>query len=201
MIDLFQSFFYNIFGDYMNKSELRKYYLNLRNSLTNSDYKSKIIVEKILNEKEYKQSQTIGVYSSFKNEVNLNSLMDFSIENNKIVCLPIVLDDSNMVFCKINSREDLININKYKIKEPLLDKLNIINSKDIDLIIVPGICFDTNKNRIGFGKGYYDKYLKNSNSYNIGVCYDEQLLKDFYIENRPFDIALDEVITDKVKIK
>lgn len=201
MIDLFQSFFYNIFGDYMNKSELRKYYLNIRNNLINRDYKSKIIVEKILEEKKYKQSQIIGVYSSFKNEVNLNSLIDFSLKNKKTVCLPIVLDDYNMVFCKISSREELININKYKIKEPLLNKLNIINPKNIDLILVPGICFDTNKNRIGFGKGYYDRYLKNSNSYNIGVCYDEQLIYDFYIENNLFDISLDEVITDKVKIK
>lgn len=186
----------------MNKSELRKRYLNLRKKLIETDYKSKIIVEKILDENEYKESKVIGLYSSIAQEVDLTTLIDSAIKDKKIVCLPVVLDNYIMSFCKISSITDVLSINKYKIKEPLLQNSNLIMPSELDLIIVPGVCFDTNKNRIGFGQGYYDRYLERAfNSYNIGVCFDEQLIKNFCIESGMFDKKVDEIITDKIKIK
>ena len=64
----------------------------------------------------------------------------------------------------------------------------------IDLIIVPGICFDKANNRLGFGKGYYDKYLANKNIKKFGICFKEQLLDDIPTDNN--DIKMDLIITD-----
>lgn len=165
-----------------------------------TECKSERIVEKILNSKEYIKSNIVGVYSPYQNEVNLNDLIVFAFKDNKIIAIPVVLNESDMIFCKINSLSDLTNLNKYHIKEPIINN-NMINPQDLNLIITPGICFDKNKNRIGYGKGYYDRYLKKcSNSYNVGVCYDEQIVKDCYIKCNEYDKALDEIITDKRKI-
>lgn len=186
----------------MNKSELRKYYLNVRKNIVDTDFKSRIIVEQILNHSKYKNSKVIGLYSSYLNEVNLNKLVNESLLNNKIVAFPIVVDEFNMIFSKITSLDELKYMNKYKIKEPIIIKKNIINPESLELILVPGVCFDYHKNRIGYGKGYYDRYLeKCNNSYNIGICFDEQLIKRIYIENNLYDKSLDEIITDKRKIK
>ena len=74
------------------------------------------------------------------------------------------------------------------------DKL--CSSEEIDLMILPGVCFDKNLNRIGFGKGYYDRYLENSNSiYKIGICFKEQITKDI-LPHDTYDIRLDEIICD-----
>ena len=61
-------------------------------------------------------------------------------------------------------------------------------------MIIPGICFDKSKNRIGYGKGYYDKYLSNTNIKKIGLCYEEQITKE--IKSDKTDIRLDYLITE-----
>ena len=93
------------------------------------------------------------------------------------------------------------NTNKLNVKEPISDLRKLINPIDINLFIVPGICFDKNKNRIGYGGGYYDRYLcKSPSSYKVGIAFNEQILDDI-IESEDIDVKLDEIITDKILIK
>jgi 5-formyltetrahydrofolate cyclo-ligase len=70
--------------------------------------------------------------------------------------------------------------------------------KQIDLVIAPGIAFDKNKNRLGRGKGYYDKYFNGKKITKIGVCYDFQLLENIPVE--PFDVKMDKIITPNYTI-
>ena len=72
-------------------------------------------------------------------------------------------------------------------------------SGDIDLIIVPGVSFDEELNRLGFGKGYYDKYLASKNIFKIGICFDNQVIKLLPVND--YDIKMDLVVTDKRLIK
>ena len=65
---------------------------------------------------------------------------------------------------------------------------------DIDLLIVPGVCFDKDRNRIGFGKGYYDKYISNNYINTIGLCFSEQIVD--YINHDSHDVKINKVITD-----
>ena len=79
---------------------------------------------------------------------------------------------------------------------PNADAADYKHKNDIDLVIVPGVCFDKEKNRIGFGKGYYDRFLQNANINTIGICFEEQI-----VENRipitEYDVKIKKIITDK----
>ena len=104
-----------------------------------------------------------------------------------------------MLPCGYAMAEDTDDLkrNEYAILEP---KERIINNKKIDVIILPGSVFDINGNRIGYGKGYYDKYIKslNYNPLKIGVCYDFQLLDTIPTETH--DVKMDIILTESRNI-
>jgi len=184
----------------MNKKELRKQYLELRKTILNRDSKSKKVTDKIIFFDKYKEAKVIALYNSLEDEVSTQYLIKHSMENNKIVVLPKVINKNEMNFYKITSLDGLER-GAFGIKEPVDDEDNLVRPDGIDLMIVPGVCFDRDKNRIGFGRGYYDTYLFNENNIlKIGICFDEQLLKDEYIEVEDNDIKMDVVVTDKRKI-
>ncbi len=176
----------------MNKVELRKKYLEIRKNIINKDKKSEIIFNALINSDEYKKSHVIALYYSLKSEVNTLKLIEYSLKNNKIVLLPRVIDDY-MIFYQIAS---LNNLNKSNFGIMEVSNGIIFDKNNIDLIVVPGVCFDKYLNRIGFGKGYYDKYLSNSNIYSIGICFQEQISDEMIITDKT-DIKLKKIITDK----
>ncbi len=85
--------------------------------------------------------------------------------------------------------------NSYGIKEPDPDDAILLDSSDIDVIIVPLLGFDDNKNRLGYGGGYYDRYLEFYEGLKIGVAFAEQKLES--IDTDKNDVQLDIIITDK----
>jgi len=185
----------------MNKQELRKQYLKLRKTVFNKKSKSKEITNKVISFEGYKLAKVIAIYNSLEDEVDTQDLIKYSIENNKVVVLPRVINKTEMKFYKIASL-DKLERGDFGIKEPIEDENNLVRPDEIDLMIVPGVCFDRNKNRIGFGGGYYDRYLANENSIlKIGVCFEEQLLKDDYIDTDNNDIKMDVVVTDRKIIR
>ena len=174
------------------KDIIRKKYLHIRKNIKNKKYKSHQIFLKIINEDSYKNALVIGLYSNLSDEVSTKELIDYSFSIGKIIALPKVEDDV-INFYKIDKDETLLN-GKYSIKEPNGKKENYLSKDKLDLIIVPGICFNKSGYRIGFGKGYYDKYLENNLVSTIGVCYKE-LLVDLEF-NEYHDQKVNKVITD-----
>ncbi len=179
----------------IEKEKLRSKYLQVRKELPNKTEKSQIINTKIINTKEYKNARIIALYKSLPSEVNIDNLIEYSLEHNKVVALPKVIGD-DLFFYTINSNEKLLKSN-FGILEPVPNPNNLVDKKQIDLIIVPGICFDLAKNRLGFGKGFYDRYLNNLNVYKIGLCFHSQVLTEKNIPTESFDIKMDKVITEK----
>jgi len=177
----------------MKKEELRKEYISIRNNIISKNYKSNIICNKIINDKDFYNSRVIALYKSLKSEVNTDILIDYALQNNKIVLLPKVCEDV-MNFYKVNEKTKYVKSN-LGIYEPVSS--DIFLDKDlIDIMIVPGICFDLNKNRIGFGKGYYDKYLYSTNIYTLGICFDDQIT-DKNITNNNYDVKVKRLISEK----
>jgi len=170
------------------KKELREKYKLIRKNIKNKKEKSNIIFNKIINCEEYKKSKIIAIYKNLKDEVETNDLVEYSIKD-KIVCLPKVVGD-NLIFIKTNNKD--FEIGSFGIEEPIGEE---IDTKEIDLFIIPGICFDKELNRIGFGKGYYDKVNYN-NSKRIGICFEEQIC-DEIIDVDKYDIKMNKVITNK----
>ncbi len=176
----------------MNKEELRKKFKIIRDNINNRDKKSSEIIKRLINTKEYQKSKVIALYSNISSEVETKELIKISLENKKVV-LPKINKDNTMDFYEIKCLKDL-EIGAFNIKEPKVKNKKPIKKEEIDLMIIPGICFDKNKNRIGYGKGYYDKYLSNTNIKKIGLCYEEQITKE--IKSDKTDISLDYLITE-----
>lgn len=177
----------------LNKNELRIKYKNIRKEIFNKENKSLIITNKVINNPKYKSSKTIAIYMNNEDEVITKYLIEDCFKQNKKVCLPKVEGPNQMNFYYINPNEKLI-LSKYNILEP--NNNQIVNKKDIELMIIPGICFDKDNNRIGYGKGYYDYYLNEINPYKLGICFKEQFLINETINSSENDIKMDKVITD-----
>lgn len=177
------------------KNEIRKKYKEIRNNICEREEKSCIISEKIINSDLYKKSKVIGIYKNMKSEVNTSEIIEKAVNNEKVVALPRV-KGKELVFYKITSKDELFTKSKFGVEEPVAKQENLISKDLIDLIIVPGLVFDMNKNRLGYGGGYYDRFLKDIDCVKIGICFEEQM----YNNNLPIeetDIKMDIIITDK----
>ncbi len=174
------------------KDFLRKNIKAKRNKLSKETVlqKSNIICDKILNHPKYRESTYIYCYYPIQNEVNIVPVIEDALKNNKTVALPKVIStDGKMIFVNVDKKDDLLK-GHYNIPEPK----GIIPAKEADLILVPGVVFSGNGKRIGQAGGFYDRFLPNCSSYNIGISYDFQIVDDFQIEFH--DIILDEIISD-----
>jgi len=163
----------------MNKNELREHMKSLRDSIAVKDKAdmNRSILNKVVMNKFYTEAETIMTYVSFGSEVDTLCIIKHALENNKIVCVPKIINkNKGMKAIKIEDLDDLKK-NKFGILEPVSFDREI-DAKDIDLFLIPGLAFDKNGGRIGYGAGYYDRFLKNSkdNSLKIGLVYDFQLI-------------------------
>ena len=189
----------------MNKEEkkvLRNKILEIRDSLNNNE--KELIDNKIFNElintDLYKRSINIFIYISFSNEINTRSIIEKAFKDKKNVFIPKVYkDDKLMKAIKLNSIDELKK-NSMGILEPI-DDSNYIEKENIDLIVVPGVVFDKECNRIGYGGGYYDRYLKDikSKKNKIALAYDLHIVDK--IESEVHDIKVDYIITNTRALK
>ena len=169
--------------------EIRSKILKERSKLTESEVhsKSQIIQNKVLSLSQIKDKTTFFIYNAFKNEVETSTIIENLKNQNKLVCFPLILGD-DMVAVKELSNEFILD--KYGIKTP--KEYTLVN--DVDVAIIPLIACDKLTNRIGFGKGYYDKFLRSKNVLKIGVCYDFQVVESFMVNE--WDVPLDIIITE-----
>ena len=179
----------------IKKDEIRKQILEKRSSLSleKVNKKSELIIENLA--PYLKNAQNIMIFMDMKNEVRITKLIELYPEKNFFI--------SKIV----NSKNKEMKINKYNENELVLHKFGYYESssddfydeKILDIVIVPALAFDSSKNRIGFGGGYYDTFLnkvrgKNKNTLFIGVCYDFQMIEEVPIEGH--DVTLDFVINE-----
>lgn len=179
----------------MDKKELRKKYLLIRKNISDKKAKSEIIIHKIIEEKEYQNAKIAALYKSLESEVDTLELIKYSVNHGKIVCLPKVVGEE-IKFYQISKTERLIK-SKFGVEEPEENPEKEIAKNQIDLVIVPGVCFDTRKNRLGFGKGYYDRFLAGTNLKTIGICFEEQVLKDGFLPVEENDVKMQKIVTEE----
>ena len=174
----------------MNKQILRNKYLKIRKNTNNKKELDNKIFNKVINLKEYKESNSILTYISLKEEADTLKLIEYSLKCGKKVATPKCEKDI-IKFYYINSLNDLQE-GKYNILEPTTNKL--VTNFENSICIVPGIAFDKNNNRIGYGRGFYDKFLQNYNGIKIGLAYSECICEEIDIEKT--DIKMDKIVCD-----
>ena len=171
------------------KNEIRKKYLLIRNNIKNKYEKDKIIYEKVINNSFIEKSNTVLIYVSKDSEVDTINLINYFLKFKK-VAVPKV--NGNIIdFYYINSIKDLEE-GSFNVLEPITNN-KVTNFKD-SVCITPGICFNKEGFRIGYGKGYYDKFFSKHNVYAIGLCYQECLNNINFAFS--YDIKVNEVISD-----
>lgn len=192
---------------FQNKAQQRQYFKNLKNKISSEEknYLDKKIIENLLTIKEFQNAKIVMAYLANNIEVNIDEVLLNLIKNNKKIALPKCLDASKhtMNFYFINNFSDLI-VGKYNIREPmesnnLFDLKNCINKNFIAkhiVMLVPGIAFDLKGYRLGYGKGYYDRYLYDLNIeiFKIGLCYSMTIADEIIKDDN--DVPVDIIVTD-----
>lgn len=161
-----------------SKKSLRKKAISRRSGLSEKEVKesSNLICSIFTELPEYKSSNNIAIYSPVRNEVDTNGLFKKIVSDNKNCFFPRVVNNK-LFFHKITDLGDL-GIGYSTIPEPS-NTDDPVKTCDIDLFVVPGLCFDLKGSRIGYGKGFYDKALKDVSSSKIyAFCYSFQILSE-----------------------
>ena len=155
-------------------------WIQLRKRIEHRNQKEKAIVERLL--PFLKNKKKIGVYIPILGEVDVYS----KLETRYTLYVPKVIDKTTMVFCENTHLQK----GAYNILEPNL--CDFIQPDQLDVIVVPMLAFD-GLHRKGYGKGYYDRYLKDCSALKIGVAFDQQKT---ILQPQPWDVDMDYVLTE-----
>ena len=176
----------------MKKSEIRKQILKIRKSKNHNNFK--INFNNIINllKKEKITGKTVGGYYPYNYEVDAIKILEDFEKKDFSISLPKIKKKFQMNFFKWSTKDPLM-INKFGIPEPISDKILYPS-----ILIVPLVAFDKNLNRIGYGGGFYDRYIKKQKKskkiITIGLAYPFQRVKKIPIDK--YDIRLDFILTN-----
>ena len=175
----------------MNKQELRKTIRAQKRAMTEEQIveKSNRLGELFLASDAYKNAKTIYGYLPYNQEVRTVAMLEQALRDGKRVAVPKCYgDEMRFIFM-----EDLSKVEKgyANIAEPIADEP--IADDETALVLMPGLAFDPQGHRIGYGGGFYDKFLaKEPNHPTLALCYDFQMVE--YLETEEFDIPVDTVL-------
>lgn len=152
-----------------------------------------LITGHILKSDLYKNANTIFTFITMLNEIDVRPIIEDAFMQGKIICGPKCYPDRRMEARMITGFDDVI-CGFLDIPEPK-DSCHLIQKDDIDLAFVPCLAADCQGNRVGYGAGYYDRYLKNFKGETVLFCREKQLLEKMPVE--PHDIPAHYYLTEK----
>ena len=175
------------------KSELRKQVLQEMKAIPREQKQSidQALTEGLLQHPFYQEANTIATYLSFPHEFQTQELIEQALKDGKKVLIPKTYPKGRMGFV-VYDPQQLVKTS-FGLLEPQGD-LEVVDASQIDLIHVPGLAFTTEGYRIGYGGGYYDRYLEHFSGHTLSTVYHYQV-QDFIPENH--DIPVEEVLIDE----
>ncbi|ARF15846.1 5-formyltetrahydrofolate cyclo-ligase [Sporosarcina ureae] len=181
----------------MEKQHLRKQVIQKLHQLTPSDHerKSAIITEKVLASDEFKYATTIGITLSRFPEVDTHRLIETAWQAGKRVAIPRCISSTREMDFRLIDSFDQTEVVYMDLKEPKIDLTDSVRPEEIDLQIVPGVVYSETGYRIGFGGGYYDRYLINFPFETISLAFDCQIRHN--IMREPHDVPVSYIYTDE----
>ncbi|WP_075534062.1 5-formyltetrahydrofolate cyclo-ligase [Candidatus Pelagibacter communis] len=177
------------------KTQLRKKYLNLRkNKYFNIDKSFFLPLVNLIRNKFKKKIIKVALYYPSNFELNVLKILDHRNFSNQEILLPVT-DKNNLMNFFSWKKNEVLYVGKFGILEPIKSKPKIP-----DLILVPILAFDKNKYRLGYGKGFYDRYLnkylkKFKNIFTVGIAFSFQRHDNLPVNQK--DVKLDYIITEK----
>lgn len=181
------------------KKGLREAIINKRNNLSEDEIlaKSMLIFKKLKQMDYYKNATRIMLYISFNNEVLTDIIIEDIIQSGKQVFMPVTVPRTkDIIVSELINKNDDLEIGTFGVLEPKKDKLRPHPPHDLDLVIVPGVAFDSRGYRIGYGAGYYDRFLPNVPTFvpKVSLAFDLQLINR--VPKDDYDIPVEHIITE-----
>ena len=161
------------------------------------------LAERILALNEYQQAQRVATYFAVNGEIGLKPVIDHALGQGKQIYLPN-LDQQALRFSPYFHTQKM-RINKFRLPEPDVDECEMLAPDELELVLAPLVVFDSNRNRIGMGGGFYDRsfaFRKNPDFTRpvlIGVAHESQKVDQ--IIPQEWDVQLDMIITDRAVYK
>ena len=181
----------------MNKSQIRNKIIKIRKKKFHKDFKIDLVRFISFLKIDKLNFKRIGGYYPSNYEIDDLEILDLLEKKNFRVCLPIIKKDNQMNFCSW-SRNDPLRINKFGIPEPVSSKIFYP-----DILLVPLVAYDVSLNRLGYGGGFYDRYIekieKIKKVIKIGLAFSCQKIKNIPLSK--YDKKLDFIITEKEILK
>ena len=181
------------------KDAIRKQVLCIRNKLSDNEVQSlsERVFTNLIKNSFFESSFHVMVYLDFRHEVKTDAVINHCLGKGKKVYIPICIPETHEIsISRLTSLEELQS-GHFGIREPKLSNIRLSDSSLIDLVLVPGVAFDANGNRIGFGAGYYDRFLKRlkAGAVKAALAYSFQLAD--HIPSDEYDIPVDYIVTEK----
>ncbi len=171
----------------MEKQEARRRVFSRLSIIADKTERSQQIVNRLFSLAEIRSARSVAAYFNLHNEVCLDNFICELIRQNKPISVPVATDNA-LKFVELSKATELKK-GRFGIREPLYG--NVV--ENFDVIVVPMVAFDENKNRLGHGKGYYDRALKNGGAVKIGVAFEAQR-EEF--ECDAHDVKMDIIVTE-----
>lgn len=186
---------------YFYKKELRAK-IKKRRSMFTEEEKQKMsseIIKKVMSLDEYKRADVLFTYVSLKNEVDTFPLIFAALKSGKRVAVPRCIEGKPLMeFYFIHGRSDLES-GSFGILEPIRKPERLCTIRK-GFCVLPGLTFDRKGSRLGYGSGYYDRFLQKFEGLKVGVCFSP-LLSEKPLPTGRFDVPADIVVTDKEIIR
>ncbi|RQD67391.1 MAG: 5-formyltetrahydrofolate cyclo-ligase [Tindallia sp. MSAO_Bac2] len=186
------------------KKDIRQSMTKRREALNPKEVheKSSLIHQQLFGMDAWKKAKHMMVYLDFRNEVKTGSLIQSFLQNGKKVSIPVTNpSDYSLTVSELKDPEKDLQVAQFGLLEPNPDALRPMDPQELDLVVVPGVAFDREGYRVGFGAGYYDRFLPqlNENTALVSLVYDFQLIPR--VPREPHDIAVHWIITESELIK
>ncbi len=179
------------------KSELRAKYKRIRTECP-KDVKQKLdhgIADKFLSLDEYKHCETLFIFVSSSIEVDTYEIIGKALADGKKVAVPKCRDKSGLMDFYFITSTDCLKKGAFSIMEPDPEKCELADDLSQGVCVVPGLSFDFQGYRLGFGKGYYDRFLDKFKGISVGICYSKCIEKELPKGN--YDKQVDILVTEK----
>ncbi|MBR5613874.1 MAG: 5-formyltetrahydrofolate cyclo-ligase [Clostridia bacterium] len=159
--------------------------------------KSRVAAESFLKSRIYKNSNCIMLYMPLGNEVDTAEIIKAACRDGKRLVFPVTDKDTGEITPYYAAEDTLFKRGAFSVSEPC--GTEAAELKQIDAVIVPGIAFDRFGNRVGFGKGCYDRLLQRISAVKIGLCYDFQVCDEIAADL--YDVKMNFLITESGMVK
>ena len=179
----------------LTKKQIRRKLLKQRRELSKDSvsYNSLKVIEQLLALKVVQESKRFHLYYPINNEIDTTQLIEYLWSNNKEVILPRTDFENKSLKNSIITSYDQLEETTFNMLEPKEDMKAYTG--DIEIVIVPGVAFDRSSNRMGYGGGFYDRFLESTSAIKIALSHHFQLLDTIPAETH--DIKMDYIITEK----